>query len=309
MGKSWLKFVSVWLVCLFFYFAYRQWMAWMILVSVSCLPLLSLVVSLPAMLLARPVLELPESVLAGTATPLQLTVKGPLPAPVWRARLEARHSFSDVLWTLEAGFDCPTEHCGALYIQVRRFRVYDYLGLWGLRKKVPETALLMIRPRRQRVHTLPDRQRNLAPYWKPKAGGGFSENHELRLYRPGDNLRQIHWKLSGKTGKLIYREPMELVNDRLVLRLQHGGSPDAMDRKLGRLLWLGQYLLHKGIVFDIQAETSQGNILWHIQTGRELDAAVNTLLKTPPLPLCADVPQGGTIWEYHIGGEAYEAEK
>jgi hypothetical protein len=309
MGKNWLKFGSVWLVCLFFYFAYRQWMAWFILMSVSFLPLLSLVVSLPAMLLARPVLQMPAAVMAGTVTPLELTMQGPLPAPVWQARVEARHSFSPNLWLLEPGFDCPTEHCGALYIQVSRCRIYDYMGLFWLPKKSPETAMMLVRPRRQRVHTLPDQDRNLAPYWKPKAGGGFSENHELRLYRPGDSLRQIHWKLSGKTRKLIYREPMELVNDRLVLRLTHGGDPDELDRKLGRLLWLGQYLLYKGIAFDIQADSIQGDHLWKIRTGAELDRAVNQLLCIEPLPSGNGPARQIAGWEYEIGGEAYEGKK
>ena len=309
MGKNWLKFMSVWLVCLFFFFAYRQWMAWIILISVSFLPLLSLVMSLPAMLMARPVLDMPGAVMAGTDTPLELTMKSLLPAPVWKARIEARHSFSGRIWLLEPGFDCPTEHCGTLYIQVSRCRVYDFMGLFWLPIKAPETAMLLIRPRRQQVRTLPDQQRNLAPYWKPKAGGGFSENHELRLYRPGDSLKQIHWKLSGKTGKLIYREPMELVNDRLVLQIRHCGTSDELDRKLGRLLWLGQYLLYKGIGYDIQAETSQGTSLWKIRTGAELDRAVNTLLVTEPLPGGDTPPAEDRAWEYRIGGEAYEAEK
>ena len=306
MGKNWLKFVSVWLVSVFFYFAYRQWMAWIILMSVSFLPLVSLTVSLPSMLMARPRLRMPEAVMAGTDTPLELTMQCPLPAPVWQARIEARHTLQDSLWLLEPESDCPTEHCGALYIRVSRCRVYDFMGLFWLPKKPPETVMVLLRPRRQRVKTLPDQERNLAPYWKPKPGGGFSENHELRLYRPGDSLRQIHWKLSGKTRKLIYREPMELVNDRLVLQLHHGGSPDELDRKLGRLLWLGQYLLHRNMKFDIQAETTQGRKLWTIHCAEHLDHAVNALLCIPPLPGGDVPPPVDGPWQYVIGGEAYE---
>ena len=42
MVKRWLRYLAVWISCLIFYFAYRQWMAWIILMSVSLLPLLSL---------------------------------------------------------------------------------------------------------------------------------------------------------------------------------------------------------------------------------------------------------------------------
>ncbi|MBR2633811.1 MAG: DUF58 domain-containing protein, partial [Lentisphaeria bacterium] len=43
---------------------------------------------------------------------------------------------------------------------------------------------------------------------RPKPGGGYGENYEIRQYRPGDNLNQIHWKLSAKVGDLMLREPM-----------------------------------------------------------------------------------------------------
>jgi len=43
---------------------------------------------------------------------------------------------------------------------------------------------------------------------KPKHGGGYAEEHELREYRPGDMVNSIHWKLSSKTDKVIVREPL-----------------------------------------------------------------------------------------------------
>ena len=57
-----------------------------------------------------------------------------------------------------------------------------------------------------------------------KKGGGFSEFHENREYRPGDSVRDIHWKLSGKTDKLIVRQAMEPVQRRLVLAVETCGS-------------------------------------------------------------------------------------
>ena len=308
MGKRWLQYLAVWALCLVFFFAYREWMAWIVLMSVSLLPLLSLAVSLPAMVLSRLTVSLPETVAIGTVTPMDIRLECPLPPPLWRVRITARHTLTGKLWILQPGLDCPTEHCGALRVSFTGGRVYDYMGLFFLPKKTPGDLQMLIRPSRLRPKDLPDPEKTIVTYWKPKAGGGFSENHELRLYRPGDSLRQIHWKLSSKTGKLIYREPMVLASDDLLLRLVHGGSPAELDRKLGKLLWLGLYLQRRGLAFDVLADTADGQKLWHITSKRSLLDVLDTLLSTAPLEYAdLNTPVVGG-WQYYIGGDGDEAQ-
>lgn len=310
MVKRWLQYLAVWTVCLVFYFAYRQWMAWIVLMSVSLLPLLSLAVSLPAMLLSRFTLSLPDAVVVGSITPLDIRLECPLPPPIWRMKVTARHTLTEKTWILQPGLDCPTEHCGGLYITFTGGRVYDYMGLFFLPKKPPADTRLLIRPKQLRPKDLPDPDKNIVTFWKPKAGGGFSENHELRLYRPGDSLRQIHWKLSSKTGNLIYREPMVLVSNRLLLRLVHGGAPAQLDRKLGKMLWLGLYLQRRGLQYDVLADTVEGQKLWHIDSKQALVEVVDALLCTEPLEQSElTVPTtSGSVWQYYIGGDAHEAQ-
>ena len=309
MLKRWLHYLAVWCVCLIFYCAYRQWMAWIVLMSASLLPLLSLAVSLPAMLLSRVTVTVPKALAVETPAILDVRLECPLPPPVWQVRIEARHTLSGKLWLLQPGGDCPTEHSGALYFHFSRARVFDYMGLFCLPRKVPADFKLMIRPRQIRPRDLPDPEKNIHTFWKPKAGGGFSENHELRLYRPGDSLRQIHWKLSSKTGKLIYREPMVMGSNHLQLRLFHGGSPKQIDTKLGKLLWTGLYLLRRGLAFDVLADTADGQKLWHIDSKRSLLDVLDALLCTKPLEedgAAASTAAGGS-WQYCIGGGADEA--
>ena len=307
MVKHWLRYLTVWAVCLVFFFAYRQWMAWIVLMSVSLLPLLSLAVSLPAMLLSRLTVSMPDAVAIGTVTPMDIRLECPLPPPVWKVRITARHTLTENNWILQPGLDCPTEHCGALQIHFAGGRVYDYMGLFFLPKKTPGDLRMLIRPSQLRPKDLPDPEKTIVTYWKPKAGGGFSENHELRLYRPGDSLRQIHWKLSGKTGKLIYREPMVLCSNDLLLCMVHGGTPAQLDRKLGKLLWLGLYLQRRGLQFDVLAHTTDGQKLWHINSKRRLLDVLDTLLCTAPLEYSdLNAPAGGG-WQYYIGGNANEA--
>ena len=308
MGKRWSCYLAALAGCLIFYFAYRQWMAWVLLIGMALLPLLSLVLSLPAMLSARLKLDMADTVFQGAPAALNLTLDCPLPPPRWQIRVLARHTLTGENWLLQPGFDCPTEHCGALECSFSRGWVYDYMGLFRIPKRVPANFRLWIRPRALRPRQLPDPEKNLAVFWKPKAGGGFSENHELRLYRPGDSLRQIHWKLSGKTGQLIFREPMELGNNRLLLWLVYGGKAEALDRKLGRLLWLGGYLQRRKLKFDILAYTAEGQLLWHIGTAHTLKDVMNALLVCKPLEEeDFAVAEGSAQWQFYIGGEADEA--
>lgn len=306
--KRWLRYFAVWVACLVFYFAYRQWMAWVVLLSVSLLPLLSLAVSLPAMLLGRIELSLPNAVAMGTSAPLDIRLECPLPPPVWQVRIEAHHTLTGETWRMKPGWDCPTDDCGALYFHFSRGRVYDYMGLFFLPCKPPADCRLMIRPRQKRPRDLPNPEKNIVTYWKPKAGGGFSENHELRLYRPGDSLRQIHWKLSCKTGDLIYREPMELVSNHLLLRMVHGGSQKQINAKFGKLMWLGLYLHRRGLKYDVMVDTAEGRKQWHIRTQKELVDMVDTLLCIAPMQEAElAVSSAGSAWQYYIGGDADEA--
>ena len=308
MVKSWLRFAFAWLACLAFYLVYRGWMSWVVLLSASCLPLFSLVVSLPAMLLSRFTVSVPDAVAPDVPAIVDVRVKCVLPMPIWRLRIEARHVLTGQKWRLKPGNLCPTEHCGAVYFHFRGGRVYDYMGLFFIPKKAPADVRMIVRPKQVSLPNVSELDKRIVVYWRPKAGGGFSENHELRLYRPGDSLRQIHWKLSGKTGKLIYREPMERVNSRLVLHLIHGGDAAQLDRKLGRLLWLGSYLHRQELAYDVEADTVEGWKSWRINTWQDLLGALDGLLCIPPLPQGElQTPVSG-LGRFYIGGDSDETQ-
>ena len=106
---------------------------------------------------------------------------------------------------------------GGYRVTVEKARVCDYLGLFSFRVRKCREQTVLVRPKSQAVEDLVDPRGMEINAWVPKPGGGYAENHEHRLYRPGDNLNQLHWKLSAKVGDLILREPMEPVQGAVLL--------------------------------------------------------------------------------------------
>lgn len=294
--------------CLIFYTAYQEWFSWVALLAMLWLPWFSLVVSLPAMLGLRVEVQGPGFVDQGDRAEVWLRGRSNWPVPPFKGRLRLVRGPSVQQWRLKAGGPASTDHCGCLTVTPERVWVYDYLGLIAIPVGRKTGRTLIIRPHEVKMDHPKDLDRFLARSWRPKPGGGYAENHELRLYRPGDNLNQVHWKLTAKTGKLILREPMQPVRGLMLLTMNLRGTPEELDRKFGRLLFLGRYLLERELTFQVRALTAQGVYTKTIISREDLDRCVDELLCRPAAGE-GDLRQGefGASWQCHIGGEPDEA--
>jgi uncharacterized protein (DUF58 family) len=152
-----------------------------------------------------------------------------------------------------------------------------------------------------------DLNRYLARSWRPKPGGGYAENHDIRLYRPGDSLNQVHWKLTAKTGKLMLREPLQPNRGLILLTMNLRGSPEILDRKFGKLLFLGNYLIETGISFELRVLSAEGIHTYPIQTDLDLNNSIDHLL-TLGCAVEGDIRhrEFAASWLHHIGGEQDE---
>lgn len=288
------------------FWAYREWLSWILLLITVFLPWLSFLVSLPAMLTIRVSVKCPESVPMGAETQARLVGSGKLPLPPIRGKIRANRILTGQSWKLKGKCDLPTEHCGTLTLTPRRAWVYDYLGLLRLPVFHKQTVVMQVQPTPVPASAVPDMSRYLANAYKPKPGGGFAENHELRLYRPGDNLHQIHWKLSAKTGQLILREPMEAVRGLALISLCLSGTPEELDRKLGRLVWLSEQLLEQRIAHQVDCLTGNGVECFSLQHPTDLRDMLQSLLAAPATKEKDFAGSTQASWRCHIGGEAHE---
>lgn len=286
--------------------AYQGWLGQLLLGAVILLPLLSLGVSLPGMRSTKLHLQGPEFVSMEDAATVRITADGLLPAPLHRSRIRVRRTTTGEEYTLSEGDALPTDHCGGLICAPQKMWVYDCLGLFRMRPRGNLVHTVTVRPHPIAPENLPRLHRVLATQYRPKPGGGFGENHDLRLFRPGDNLNQIHWKLTAKTGNLMIREPLVPAGQQARILLKVSGTAPELDKKFGQLLGISHHLLDAGIPHEIHAVTGRGTEILSVDTPQALTKAVDTLLRASPAPENAVLPYARP-GQYRIGGSSDEA--
>lgn len=307
MAKRRILYILALLGCLIFYMAYQKWFSWILLLTVVLFPWFSLALSLRAMMHLRLYPSGANRIPLGTAQTIGLKSTSADPPPPFRSKLLVTRPITGERWILRPGDPLPTGHCGGLTANPYKPRVYDYLGLFRIKAQRNETRTFYVMPQPVKMEIPPDLTRFLSRSWKPKAGGGYAENHEMRPYRPGDNLNQIHWKLSAKVDDLMLREPMEPERGLMLLTMDISGTPSELDHKYGRLLWLGNWLLEQHISFEIRVLTGSGIECRTISDEWDLRKCIDSLLCAPYA--AEDTIRDRTFsaaWQYHIGGEPNE---
>lgn len=293
--------------CVVFYMAYQMWFAWVLLQVMVFFPLLSLLLSLAAILRLRMDLAVEPVMSMGSVERIQLNVSSKLPLPPYNGKIRITKPMTGERWRLKSNAEFPTDHCGKMFVELHKPGVCDYLGLFRFRIRKTARQTVLVLPNPVELEIPPDLNRHLMQRWRPKPGGGYAENYELRQFHPGDNLNKIHWKLSAKVDDLMIREPMEPVRGLILLTMDLSGTAAELDTKLGQLLWLSRWLLEREVTFDLRVLTANGIEGWTIRDEDEMDKCLQTLLGTP-------IVKEGSIreqvfhatWRYHIGGEQNE---
>lgn len=317
MLKNWILYLCSLGFGLVFHAFYYGWYSWFVLMLLICLPLFTLLVSIPAMLRMRLQLEAP--VLCARGDQIYLGLRGScgrLPMPKCRFRLTMANRLTgqsvSVRQRIPSGarwyVSLDTTHCGHVDCSVDRSRVYDFLGLFWIPARQPHAAAVSVYPIPVQPSRLPNLSQFLIRQRRPKPGGGFSEEHELRTYRPGDNLRDVHWKVSVKTDQLIVREALEPVRGRTLLTLDLTGSPEELDSVLSQLSWLSQWLLEHDTPHQILWIDPQdcSTVCAQVDTGDDLMAILDRLLRSTPkegTPSIAQRKFGAASWRYHLQPE------
>ena len=270
-----------------FRLSYRGWFGLYLPLAMIAVPLAVLAFSLPAMLSARLKMETRPYLTrdAEGYVELHFTARRFFPIGSVKVLLQIENRFAGEIYKKPVVYhglsSCvqrvplPTDLCGQLNIRVLRWECRDMMGLFRLRRKEPDAVSCTVLP----PAVAPDQPVDLeaalktVTKLKPKYGGGFSEEHDLRDYRPGDMSNSIHWKLSSKADKLIVREALEQENKEIFLVLNQVGQHD---RGLEVLYWLSIELCGRELPHRIIANT-----LYLVGNESESAAALAGILAFP----------------------------
>ena len=276
-----------------FRLSYLGWFGPYLLAVVIFVPILLLLLSLPSMLGMTLQLQAPLYCSRKSDSVLTLRFSSARFLPLSHVRVHLSienlytgerktetHSFQSVT-TGRADIALPTALCGVLRCRVTRWECRDLLGLFALRRRELPELLCTVLPEAIPPEQPLDLEAALqsAARYRPKYGGGFSEEHELREYRPGDTVNSIHWKLSAKTDAVIVREALVRENQEIFLVLLQVG---AEDRGLEVLSWLSQSLCRMELAHILVADR-----LYPAANEQEGLEALRALLSAPLGQLCA----------------------
>lgn len=295
-----------------FYGFFYVWFSEFLLVLLLALPLVSLAISLPSMLLMKLEIHGPGAVPRGGTGEARMTTVCPLPQPACRFALEVTNPLSGAFQrhkvrpdTLHMVLTLPTDHCGCVVCRAVRCRVYDYLGLFALPRRWRAESRTLVTPVPESPTQLPGLARLQARRFRPKPGGGFGEVQELRDYRPGDSLRQVHWKLTAKIDRPVIREPQEPERGPVILSLDLNGHPDTIDRAIQRTLYLSRWLLRYEIAHEVRWISGGERQTEPVSELAQLDALAAQLCRsrqTAPGLSARDTVTGAS-WHYHVSGQ------
>ncbi len=226
-------------------------------------PVLILLISLPAMLKTELQTEGKPFVIKGERGEVRFVFRSKRLIPVGRISLsiffenhytEEHFQTQELFYSVSGGeartILYPTDTCGKISFRVTRWECRDLLGFFAIRRKCREmfTATVLPASISPEKNFDIDAACNREVRLKPKYGGGFSEEYDLRDYRPGDMGNSIHWKLSSKTDRLIVKEALVPEDDQIFIVLADAG---AEHRGLEVLRWLSAELSKREIIHVI----------------------------------------------------------
>jgi len=281
-----------------FFLLYPPWLSWYLLVLLLILIPIDLLVSLPGMISRGMLMTVPTVLEKDEDAVLKLITIGTKPYPV-RCIIARLHVTGDG-FSVICRLRCPAENdehrevtidtsqSGVTVFRLKRISTVSLLGLFSLPVRTQRVGSVLILP--SPIKPVNTRALQHGTQLRPKPGGGFSEEHDMREYRQGDPVRSIHWKASAKYDSLIIREPLVPPPHSRLVHIMTWTDAEERDLILGRLRWVSEYLLKWQMPFyvrygddtfvaEIAHETDMINFLCYVLGGIE-----NKALKFDHMP-------------------------
>ena len=181
-------------------------------------------------------------------------------------------------------FVMKSEFCGCIQVTVNKITLYDVTGIWKKVFAIDESAETVILPDTfvTDIHMVPGMlaDNESIEYSNEKPGDDMSEIFGIREYMPGDNIRNIHWKLTGKCDELMVRLPSLPMENSVLLLMETSGELSGQDNEKAAAVYdamaeifitMSQNLLQNDITHEIAWYDHRDSILISLSIEREDD--------------------------------------
>lgn len=219
--------------------------------------------------------------------------------------------------TARVPFRLESPHCGALALACEDAWPQDILGIVRRKRALSASARIAVPPAAAPYAT----QRSGArahdiesfTYSPDRPGDDPGETFSVREYEPGDAVRRIHWKLSGKLGATMVRESGFPIYSSLLLLVETGWDapgpvPEAADAQMEAATSIMMALLSADVAFELAfLDRSSGSVV--VRRVADMSAlwdAVGMLMaapreEAPEGSIQAFLEQAGdTVWAHTV---------
>lgn len=122
-----------------------------------------------------------------------------------------------------------SQWCGCIRFALNSWKSFDFFGICSRKRKTELCSCTVVMPEKQKQDfsflTKEGFDMESFRYSGSRPGDDPGETFDIREYREGDSIRQIHWKLTGKMDRLMIREKSFPVDD-IVLILAEAFLPE-----------------------------------------------------------------------------------
>jgi len=243
-----------------FFLLYPPWISWYIFVLLLILIPIDLIVSLPGMMSKSVRLSVPPVLEMNTDAVFSVITihKKSYPVRCLIVKFQAAGDGFSAVCRIKCSGEAndkrevtiDTSCSGVTVFEIKRIWAVSMIGLFALPATVKARESVLILPPPVKPISSMALQHGIR--LKPKPGGGFSEEHDMRDYRPGDPVRSIHWKISAKFDSLIIREPLVLPPHSRLIHVIKWRNAAERDLILGRLRWVSNYLLSRRMAYYVK---------------------------------------------------------
>lgn len=138
------------------------------------------------------------------------------------------------------------QYCGLLKVKLHTMEYRDPMGLLRIQMPVQAFAesVILPNPQKQTEYQREGFQAGISEAEETLSKGhDFSEVTDMREYRPGDRIKDIHWKLSAKKQDLMVKERASVAQSQVILLLDLSEGYEMVSQILGLAYGVAQDFL------------------------------------------------------------------